>query len=821
MSPAWWRRGGLLAKMMVRSLIVLSAAILLVEVVAYTTARRQILRLTEERQLDLTSLYAERLDRQIEGIDQDLRIIGELPALREFFYNRQYRLDEEAANHLSGVARYLESLHGRRPAYDFIAVRDADGRELLSLSDGRTRHATAKTKPVPVDASTEGVGQTLRSLAGRRIPRDLSGTVVIDDGLAWSAEINGVALRFRRPVIIDGLFWGDILLHYDLTALVAELARKRLFENGHMVIYARDGTIIHDPQLDPLEALGAHRPVLARRLAEVRNDTSLTIKDIHGTRQLISLTPAQREPWLIAAIVPEREILAGVNRTRNSIIFLVLITLVFEFSFLAIFTRRLIANPAQHLLEGTRRIRDGEYGHAIEVTTRDEFGELAETFNAMSRSLGHTVGELKARGLEVEALNRSLSEKVAELQAEIVQRQRAQQELEEKDEKLRHAEKMEAIGQLAGGIAHEFNNLLAGIMGYAELLRQDLAGQRCLEEHADAILSASKQAATLTTQLLAFSRRGALRTEVLDLNALIREVAKLVERTFDRRIEIKFDFAEEKAMVRGDAVRIQSALLNLAVNARDAMPRGGTLLFGTRRHHFDRSECLRRPGALAPGAHIVLEVSDTGQGIPGDILPHIFEPFFTTKELGKGTGIGLAAVYGTVQSHDGSIEVESKVGEGTVFRLCLPCEGARSSKSTRTSDRPNAAPRGGSGRILLVDDEEMLRQLGQKMLARLGYEVCLAANGLEALEIYRREGNAIDLVLLDMLMPGMDGRDTLRALRELDAELRVVICSGFSTLDESWNVPDLAIDGLLHKPFQLRELAETISQAFAAARSTP
>lgn len=380
------------------------------------------------------------------------------------------------------------------------------------------------------------------------------------------------------------------------------------------------------------------------------------------------------------------------------------------------------------------------------------------------------------------------------------------------EEQLRQVQKMESIGQLAGGVAHDFNNMLAGIMGSAELLAPDLQQNPQHRKLVDTILEAAESAAGLTQRLLDFSRKGRVTSRPLDLHRVVRDVVELLGRSIDRRIQIDVALNATQSIVLGDSSQLQNAVLNLGVNARDAMPDGGELTFETRN--------ARGPDGKAA---IELRVRDTGTGIDPEHLERIFEPFFTTKEVGRGTGLGLAAVYGTVQVHQGVIEVESQLELGTAFRILLPVEQARAEDSEPTTPAPRAALEGAHGpaRVLVVDDELVVRHSVEKHLLDLGYQVVLAEDGAAAVECFRREHADVDLVLLDTVMPRMGGRDAYREMLAIDESVRVLFMSGF-TRDASGYPPDPQVVGFLKKPFRIKELATLVARGLeAGSASTP
>jgi PAS domain S-box-containing protein len=378
------------------------------------------------------------------------------------------------------------------------------------------------------------------------------------------------------------------------------------------------------------------------------------------------------------------------------------------------------------------------------------------------------------------------------------------------EEQLHHVQRMNAIGQLAGGVAHDFNNMLAGILASAELLDVSLPRERSpeLAETVSTILGTCERAADLTKQLLAFSRKAPRRTELIDVHELIGSTVALLRHSIDRRIAIELRLAAASAQVRGDPALLQSALLNLAVNARDAMPDGGTLELSTRDVELSPADCEASPFRLRPGPFVELCVRDTGGGIDDQLRLRIFEPFFTTKAVGRGTGLGLAVVHGTVEEHGGSIAVDSVVGLGTTFVIRLPSTGAPAAHP-RT---PMLAPVG-EGRILLVDDEDVIRRTGALLLESLGYQVVTARNGREGVELFSTQHGELDLVLLDMIMPEMNGQDAFRAMQRIDAKVPIVVCSGYAADEAVRSLRDKGLAGFLPKPYRRAVLAEVVGQA--------
>ena len=377
------------------------------------------------------------------------------------------------------------------------------------------------------------------------------------------------------------------------------------------------------------------------------------------------------------------------------------------------------------------------------------------------------------------------------------------------EEQLQHSQKLNAIGQLAGGVAHDFNNVLAGILSSAELLEKYLPNDPKALRFQKIIMESAERAAGLTRKLLAFARRQQPASSVIDLHATLLDTIALLKSTIDRRVEVVVELQAEQHRIVGDPAQLQSAILNLGINASHAMPDGGTIIFSTRNVELDKVYCEISPFDLTPGMYLELEVRDTGSGISPADMPRIFEPFFTTKEQGKGTGLGLAAVYGTVQQHKGSVTVYSEVGNGTCFHLSLPlADDERVSKS-----KSQAKLLKGTGLILLVDDEEHMRVTAQAILEELGYDVMTACNGVEGLECFKKHNSKIDLVILDMVMPQMNGRDCFMAIRELAPNAKVILSSGFSREEDLDDMQYHGLAGFIRKPFRSIALSEVVYEA--------
>ena len=376
------------------------------------------------------------------------------------------------------------------------------------------------------------------------------------------------------------------------------------------------------------------------------------------------------------------------------------------------------------------------------------------------------------------------------------------------EQQLLQAQKMEAIGTLAGGIAHDFNNLLQVMLGYSELLLAEKKEDD--PEYADLsrILQSARRGAELVQRLLTFSRKVEPKPIPLNLNIQIVQVEKLLRRTISKMIDIQMDLSEDLAEINADPTQMEQVLMNLGVNARDAMPDGGKLNISTRNVSLSEEYCRVHAGAK-PGEYVLLTVSDAGHGMDKATIDHIFEPFYTTKELGRGTGLGLAMVYGIVKQHGGYISCNSEVEHGTTFNVYLP---AIESQVEPDVYKTSVMPAFGTETILLVDDEEFIRDLGARILSKAGYNVLTASNGREALDLFEKERTQISLVILDLIMPEMGGKECLKELRKIDPQLKVLIASGLFADPSTKESVEIGTQGFVSKPFRMKELLRQVRE---------
>ena len=437
----------------------------------------------------------------------------------------------------------------------------------------------------------------------------------------------------------------------------------------------------------------------------------------------------------------------------------------------------------------------------------DRFGGAVR--EALGRAVEHERA-LEAGRTALAQRSEELQAAVASLQAEIAERQRLEGEGAAMREQIAQGQRLESIGRLAGGVAHDFNNLLTAIRGYADLADADAAAGEDVRDDLQGIRQAADQAAALTRQLLAFSRNQELRPTVVDLDELVGGIEPLLRRLLGEHIRIVFRQAGDLWPVLIDQARIESVLVNLAVNARDAMPDGGTLTIQTANVQLDEGYA-RAHDEVAPGEYVMLAVSDTGEGMDASTLAHIFEPFFTTKDQGKGTGLGLASAYGTVRQSGGHIWVYSEVGHGTMFKVYLP---RTDSTAPVAAPRPARAAAGGHELVLVAEDEVFVREMVVDALRQRGYTVIAVPTGQAALEVLAGDDRPIAVLLTDAVMPGMTGLELIDAARARRPDLPAILMSGYTaqTVDERGLAEDI---GFLEKPFTLVALEDAIRGALA------
>ena len=442
--------------------------------------------------------------------------------------------------------------------------------------------------------------------------------------------------------------------------------------------------------------------------------------------------------------------------------------------------------PLMYLAKGVRALEQGDFTFPLTLYGGDEVAQVTRAFEEMRNTL----------------------------QRNEVQRQQHEAQRQQLEGQLRQAQKMDAMGRLAGGVAHDFNNLLTVIKGNSSLLVEGMQSDHRLLGCTRQIESAADRAASLTRQLLAFCRMQVLQPKILDLNILVSEMCKLLRRLIREDIAFTFHAGESLGRVKADPGQVEQVIMNLVVNAGDAMPTGGSLTIETQNIIIDEQAALNRPPIL-PGQYILLSVTDTGDGMNSETKARIFEPFFTTKEQGKGTGLGLATVYGIVKQSGGCVWVESQLGKGSRFEVYLP----RVDEAADTAESDETAPIHARQRktVLIVEDEEAVRELACEFVKSAGYIVLTAKDGIEALTIVQKSDRVIDLLLTDVVMPNMRGPELAKRLRSVRATLRIVYMSGY--LEYNRGNEDFLEDGFfLQKPFSRDTLVRKVAEALSSKK---
>lgn len=574
-----------------------------------------------------------------------------------------------------------------------------------------------------------------------------------------------VVQRFFKDPPINSVPMGAVVVGREIDPARAKdlariLASEVVFEAGN------------DTRVSSLPAVEEQQ--LAAQLKAGDKQPEARLGGRHFYSSSLDLLPGRHPNLSFIVLKSDEEALASLGRLNHMLVGLGLVV-VLAGVMLVYLISDTFTKPLGSLVEGVRALEEGNFSYPLTAAGGDEVARVTRAFESMRDTL-----------------------------------ERNQEQREELEEQLRQVQKMDALGRLAGGVAHDFNNLLTVIKGNSDLALERLKPADPVRVNCEQIRRVADRAALLTRQLLAFSRRQMLQPKILDLNELIVEMGRLLQRLLREDIEYRVQLGEPLGRVQADPGQMQQVLLNLIVNASDAMPKGGTLTIETENVSVDTRYAQLRP-PLAPGNYVMLAVSDTGFGMDANVKARIFEPFFTTKEPGKGTGLGLATVYGVVKQSSGCIFVDSAPGVGARFEIYLPQAVAKA--EAVAGDERAAKVRGGQETVLLVEDEADVRTLTCEFLKAAGYQVLTAVDGEEGLDIAQKIADQIDVLVTDVVMPRMRGPELAKQLRRRLPDLKVVYMSGYT---EEFSEGQSILEGasFLQKPFSrdalLRQIHDTL-----------
>lgn len=572
---------------------------------------------------------------------------------------------------------------------------------------------------------------------------------------------------------------------------------------GKTVGYISVGTYIDGEYLNELKNISGNEFMLVKGekiSASTLGETAAAYKPKNG-RVVIDLKeysvmeqeikdPGGKQIAKVVTALSDKDLHEALHRLRLSIFGILGLAGLISAGLSILFIKALV-KPLDDMVALTGRIAEGDFSGELTVKGKDEIAVLSGHFVDMQRKLMIQRRKIEHYTEDLERAVEARTNEVERMQAQLIQ-----------------AQKMESLGTLASGIAHDFNNILTAILGYASFVKEEIDENHPHFRYWDIVEQASLRGTELTSNLMTFSggRIDLEKKKPVSIKRLIEEVVGLLGRTFPKSISFETAFAEGDANVLGDGGALYQALINICINARDAMPQGGRLRIETGKAVMPEDSRTDRPKENA----VLITVSDTGQGMKKEVLDRVFEPFFTTKAHGKGTGLGLAMVYGIIHKHQGVIHISSEEGMGTTFSIYLPATDRRHEEEEDSGTAPAALKQGMT--ILVIDDEEQLRKLCSEILEKAGYRVITAPDGNSGVEIYREKQSEISLVILDMIMPGISGHETFRLLKSVNSSVKVVISSGFSPdMGINW-AEEEGVMGFIRKPYRSKDMIGKINE---------
>jgi len=750
---------------------------------SYRAVKASALAVGRERLQNLTLQLSSMLQQSANNISTKTALAANEPAIRAF-------VKSPTSESRTDVGKVLQQ---------FLAPQDQNSLRVELWSTDRLLLVLPESQPTPLsDLNAEfrySAVEPFRTIGNIRRLNDTIGFPAVAAIKGDDGKVAGYLVRWRKVA-------ASADTRQQMTKLLGTNATLYIGDQADDV-WTDLASIIPKPPLD------------------VRTHDDIQTYDRDGNTPVIALArPIAGTPWLILIEFPDDVVLKPVNGFMRRM--LIIGTFLFVMGVAGAFVlSRKVTGPLYELTAGATAISRGDHSRLVNIDQKDEFGQLASAFNAMVEKLRESQRELERkvqeRTAQLEEANHQL-ELLSESHAEkrsLAERERADaiEALRNTENQLVQSQKLEAVGRLAGGISHDFNNLLTVILGYTDISKRTLKEGDPLLRNLEEIGKASERAASLTRQLLAFSRKQVMQPKVFDLNTVVSDLKKMLRRMIGEDIELRVISEADLGNIKADPVQLEQVIMNLVVNARDAMPRGGKLSIETSNVYLDESYA-REHVSVDPGEYVMLAISDTGCGMNEETRQRIFEPFFTTKESGKGTGLGLSMVYGIVKQSGGNIWVYSEEGRGTTFKIYFPRVTAEAEEYRRVGDTFEMPK--GSETILLVEDAALVRTLARQVLETAGYKVLEAASAEAALTICEPNGTRIDLLLTDVVMPGMSGNDMSKILLARQPDMPVLYMSGYT--DEAIVQHGVLEAGInfLQKPFSPGALALKVREVLDA-----